>query len=237
MPRKTLSLSNVELKMADNGSGSFVGYASTFNGVDSYDDMILPGAYSAIVAGIKSGTVRSPKMFVNHDSWSAIPVGKWPTLEEDSKGLIVHGELTPGNMQSDQIKAAMLHGTIDGLSIGYALKNTDYIMQDVDGGQIRVINNISRLAEVSIVTWPADDDARIDLTSVKSALDEITSIKEFEDFLRDAGGFSKSLATATASRAKRLFTRSDSGVIDVPSALPDDLAALIAENFKNSRTL
>jgi HK97 family phage prohead protease len=237
MPRKILSLSDVELKMSADGGGSFVGYASTFNGIDSYNDMILPGAYAGIIAGIKAGSVRLPKMFVNHDSWSSIPLGKWTGLEEDDHGLLVHGELTPGNLQAGQIKAAMQHETIDGLSIGYSLKNTDYINKESDAGQIRIISNISRLAEISVVTWPADDDARIDLTSVKSALDEITSIKEFEDFLRDAGGFSKSLATAAASRAKRLFTRSDSGVIDLPSALPEDLAALIAENFKNSRTL
>lgn len=237
MLRKTLLLSDVCLKMADSAAGVFTGYASTFNGIDSYGDRIMPGAYSGIIAGIKAGTVRPPKMFVNHDSWSAIPPGKWPSLQEDEIGLFVGGELTPGNMQSDQLKAAMKHGTIDGLSIGYSLANTDYHTEEVGDTQIRVITNISRLAEISIVTWPADDDARIDLSSVKSALDEINSIKDFEDFLREAGGFSKSLATATASRAKRLFTRSESDVIDLQSALPDDLAALIAENLKNSRIL
>jgi hypothetical protein len=89
------------------------------------------------------------------------------------------------------------------------------------------------LVEVSIVTFPADDAARVDLSSVKSALDCITSIKEFEDFLREAAGFSKSLATATASRAKRIFAQSESDKL----ILPQDIQQLIADNLKNARTL
>jgi len=99
--------------------------------------------------------------------------------------------------------------------------------------QIRVIKNVSDLAEVSVVTFPADYAARVNLDSVKSALDGIESIKDFEDFLREAGGFSKSLATATASRAKRIFARSESETIE----LPKDLQQIIAANLKTARTL
>jgi len=75
--------------------------------------------------------------------------------------------------------------------------------------------------------------ARVNLDSVKSTLDEIQTIKDFEDFLREAGGFSKSLATATASRAKRLFAQRESE----PIAIPDELQRIIAENLKTARTL
>jgi hypothetical protein len=160
-------------------------------------------------------------------------VGKWLGLAEDSKGLLMEGELTPGNPQAAVVKAGMQHETIDGLSIGYALRNSDFDMVETDGKEIRVIKNISELYEVSIVTYPADDAARVDLSSVKSALDSIETIKDLEDFLREAGGFSKSLATATASRAKRLFSQSESEKFQ----LPDELQRMIAENLKTSRTL
>lgn len=230
--RKQLLLGNVELKFAKADAGMFTGYASVFGGVDSYNDTILPGAYKSVIDRIQTGSARMPKMFVNHRSYD-LPVGKWLGLAEDSKGLLMDGELTPGNPQAAVVKAGMQHETIDGLSIGYALRKSDYEVVEKDGQEIRIIKNISQLFEVSIVTYPADDAARVDLSSVKSALDNIETIKDLEDFLREAGGFSKSLATATASRAKRLFSQSESEKFQ----LPDELQRMIAENLQTSRTL
>lgn len=230
--RKHITLTDVQLKFASGNAGTFSGYASVFGGVDSYSDTILPGAYKSVIERIMDGAARMPKMFVNHRSWE-LPVGKWTSITEDDKGLRMEGELTPGNPQAAVVKAAMQHETVDGLSIGYMLRedDVDYIKGD-DGDRIRVIRNISELSEVSIVTYPADDAARVDLSSVKSALEQIHSIKDFEDFLREAGGFSKGLATATASRAKRIFAQSES-----EPQLPDELQRLIAENLKSARTL
>lgn len=233
MMRKNLVLDNVGLKFAKGETGAFSGYASVFGGVDSYRDTIMPGAYKSVIERIKAGSARMPKMFINHKSYE-LPVGKWLSMEEDAKGLLMSGELTPGMTEAQTVKAAMQHGTIDGLSIGYGLNGDDVEYEDEEEyGRVRVIKNISELYEISIVTYPADDAARVDLTSVKSALDQVESIKEFEDFLREAGGFSKSLATATASRAKRLFSQSESE----KQKLPDELQRIIAANLQSSRTL
>ena len=232
MMRKNIVLDNVGLKFAKGETGGFSGYASVFGGVDSYNDTIMAGAYKSVIERIKSGAARMPKMFVNHKSYE-LPVGKWLEIAEDSKGLLMQGELTPGMSDAEKVKAAMQHGTIDGLSIGYGLNRDDVEMVEKDDGVVRVIKNISELYEISIVTYPADDSARVDLSSVKNALDLVESIKDFEDFLREAGGFSKSLATATASRAKRLFSQSESE----KSKLPDELQRIIAANLQNSRTL
>ena len=95
----------------------------------------------------------------------------------------------------------MLHGTIDGLSIGFRMKEGDY---EIEGAN-RTIKNITDLVEISVVTFPADDVARVDLTSVKSALEGITSIRDLEEFLRESGGFSKGLAQAVLTRSKQLY--------------------------------
>lgn len=232
MMRKNLVLDNVGLKFAKDDTGAFSGYASVFGGVDSYRDTILPGAYKSVIERIQAGSARMPKMFINHKSYE-LPVGKWLSMEEDDKGLLMLGELTPGMDEAKTVKAAMQHGTIDGLSIGYGLNRDDVEMVEKDDGVVRIIKNVSELYEISIVTYPADDAARVDLSSVKSALDQVESIKDFEDFLREVGGFSKSLATATASRAKRLFSQSESE----KSKLPDELQRIIAANLQNSRTL
>lgn len=202
--RKTLNLVDVDLKF-DGDAGRFQGYASAFGGVDSYGDTIVKGAFES--------TLRlngKPRMFYNHD-WN-MPIGKYLTAKEDDKGLLVEGELTPGMSLSSEVRAAMKHGTIEGLSIGGYVKKGDY--DETETG--RVIRRWSNLVEVSPVVFPADSGARIDLSTVKgidveSALAEIETIRDFERFLRDAGGLSKGAATALVARAKVILTAGEPG--------------------------
>jgi HK97 family phage prohead protease len=201
MERKTLSLSDCDIKL-EGDSGRFAGYASVFGGVDSYKDTIVKGAYEYTLR--KNG---KPKMFVQHDS-TALPVGKWVSAKEDDHGLLVEGEFTPGMVRADEVRAALKHGTVDGLSIGYMLGKNDF--EDMaDGG--RLIKRVTKLVEVSIVTFPADSAARVDLSSVKSEIDGLETIRDFESFLRDAGGFSKGLTEALVSRARIVFARGEPG--------------------------
>jgi hypothetical protein len=60
----------------------------------------------------------------------------------------------------------------------------------------------AELVEISVVEDPADLGAKIG--DVKSALNEMKTLKEIETLLRDAGGFSRSDATALVSRIKSL---------------------------------
>lgn len=206
--RKTISLSDVSLKM-EGETGKFSGYASVFGGVDSQGDTIVKGAFDYSLK--KNG---KPKMFFNHE-WH-MPVGKWLVAKEDDHGLYVEGELTPGLALAADVRAAMQHGTLDGLSIGGFLKKGDY--EETEGG--RIVRRWSNLMEVSPVVFPADGAARIDLSSVKgeefaAALEEdiagLETLREFECFLRDAGGLSKGAAKALTARAKVLFARRDAG--------------------------
>lgn len=194
--KKTLALAACEIKL-EGDAGTFAGYASVFGGVDSYGDTIMPGAYKRTLK--QNGM---PKMFLQHDAYG-LPIGKWTNAIEDDKGLWVEGELTIGMTRADDTYAALKHGTLDGLSIGYYLRANDYVARE-DGG--RDIKHVSKLVEVSVVTFPADGAARVDIDSVKSAgLDQLETIKDFEYFLRDAGGMSRELAKALASRAKVVF--------------------------------
>jgi uncharacterized protein len=198
---KTLSLVDVSLK-TQGDTGTFSGYASVFGGVDSYGDTILPGAFAET---LKAGM---PKMFFNH-SWS-MPIGKWTAAKEDNKGLFLSGELTPGLALAADVRAAMKHETLDGLSIGGYLQKDDY--KDTDAGG-RLIHKWSKLAEVSPVVFPADSAARIDLASVKSVdfealLPECKTERDLERLLRDAG-LPKWEAMAIVSRAKAILSGRD----------------------------
>ncbi len=190
---KTIAVDDIDLKM-DGASRKFRGYASVFNGTDSYGDTILPGAFS------KALKDAMPKMFFGHE-WN-LPIGKWLTAVEDEKGLLVEGELTEGNPQSDAVLAALRHGTVDGLSIGFRLNKDDYEEKETGG---RLIKSISRLFEISVVSFPADGAARI--AEVRSEdIEDIKTIRDLESFLRDAGGFSKTAAATLIAKAKAIFS-------------------------------
>lgn len=199
----TLGLRDVCLKASGEGY-SFEGYASKFNGVDSYGDTILPGAYkNAITTLRKEG--RSPKMFFNHKAWD-LPVGKWRKFEEDDEGLFVAGTLTKGMSLVEDLRLALADETLDGMSVGIGMKSDDYEWVDDPKSSIsRIIKNVTSLREISLVSFPADDKGRIDKDSIKGELDHVNTLQELEAFLRDAGGFSKAAATAVASRAKAIL--------------------------------
>lgn len=202
--RKTINVSAADLKV-DGETGKFAGYASVFGGVDSYGDTIVKGAFEATLK-----TNGKPKMFYNHD-WD-IPIGKYLVAHEDDKGLFVEGEFTPGMTKSSEVRAAMKHGTIDGLSIGGFVKRGDY--EETETG--RRIKNWSTLVEVSPVVFPADSAARVDAGSVKvmdleAALADVETIRDFERLLRDAGGFSKAMAAKVVARAKVIFSEREPG--------------------------
>lgn len=215
--RKTLSLSEAEFKFSAE-TGVFKGYASVWDGIDTYGDTIKKGAY---LETLKEHGL--PKMFFDH-KWD-MPVGKYTNADEDAKGLWVEGELTPGHSRAADVRAAMLHQTLDGLSVGGMLRAGDF-KSTPQGG--RIIHKWSKLVEVSPVVFPADGSARIE--SVKGEeiiqeIDSIESIRDFESFLRDAGSLSKGAAQALAARAKTVFGRGEPDPSAIDAKHLADIAA------------
>ncbi|WP_444959716.1 HK97 family phage prohead protease [Microbulbifer sp. VVAC002] len=213
MERKALSFEECEIKFANGKPSQFTGYASKFGNVDSDGDVVVAGAFDQIIeTGVK------PKMFFNHNHY-AVPIGKYSHLETDEVGLIAHGEFTSGISMAKDVQAAMQDGTVDGLSWGGLVSHDDTEWQ---GDGTRLIKVVNTLREISVVTYPSNDEARVDLGTFKSALHQCETIRDFERFLREAGSFSKSLAEATTKRAKVLFAgepRGEAGVDEINQML------------------
>jgi len=195
METKTTPISDCEIKQADDG-WTFEGYASKFDGVDSYNDTIHKGAYTETLKN------RSMPVMMRYEHRAgALPPGKWIKIGEDDVGLPVVGELTRGMSLSTDIKAAMEHGTLNGLSIGYRIPKGG--AEEVDG--VRHIKKID-LVEISIVQNPADSGAQV--TGMKAEIESLDSLKDFEWFLRDAEGqFSRATAKCFISRLKSFVER------------------------------
>ena len=212
MQHKSLTLNEVEVKFDTVGGLKFSGYASKFNGIDSYGDTIIKGAY----ANTLQDRQRPIQMRWNH---YGDVIGKWTRIEEDDTGLYVEGELTPGHSKAQDVYASMKHGAISGMSIGYYVKEHEFT---ADG--VRVLKEIE-LVEISIVETPADLGAQV--TDLKSAVERMTTLKEIESLLRDVCGGSKAVAQTIISRVKAISEPRDAGQTE------EAIAAAIALKLKS----
>lgn len=184
---------------AVSDEGVIEGYGSVFGVPDSYDDVVVAGAFAKSLSEHKAaGTM--PAMLWQHGSDH--PIGVWTEMVEDAKGLRVKGQLALEVSKGKEAHALLKMGAVNGLSIGFVSKEWAYDRET----EIRTLNAVD-LWEVSLVTFPANGKSRV--TNVKSA-DELSAPKDAERILRDAG-FSKADATALVSRVMRMGEeRSDS---------------------------
>lgn len=181
--------------------GVFTGYGSVFGNVDSYKEVVAPGAFAESLAGWKDAG-RLPPVLWQHRSGE--PVGPYLDLREDEHGLFAKGQLLINDVQrAKEARALMKAKAVNGLSIGFVTREDSF--DRVTG--IRTLKKVD-LWEISIVTFPANAAAQI--SGVKSAIDAIETFADAERYLRDAGGLSKAQALAFVSRIKSLSGRSES---------------------------
>jgi HK97 family phage prohead protease len=189
MQRKSIDLSLSNIKAQPEGK--FEGYASVFGNIDLYGDIIETKAFSKSLVG------RKFPVAMLHQHKPSEVIGKWTSITEDDYGLYVVGELTPGHSIADNVKASLLHGAMNGMSIGF-----DIVDHEEKNGN-RIIKSID-LWEISVVTFPANQESRIE--SVKSAIDSIKSLTDAEILLRDTLGLSRLEAKSFISQVKSLST-------------------------------
>jgi hypothetical protein len=226
MDRKILPF---ELKLAvDAPTGAFEGYGAVFGNVDSYGDMIVAGAFKKTLAAWKKEK-RLPKMLLQHGGWGSsvedyLPIGLWTDMREDEKGLWCEGVFADTSLGQDVRKLCSMEPrpALDGLSIGYYAKTVTYGTKPEDPR--RTLKEID-LEEVSIVTFPANEQARI--AAVKSARD--FTIREFETALERG-----TLPALTSSDAKKLLSGGFKALSAARDA-GDDEAAQLASRFRALR--
>ena len=190
MEYKRLDLQTSAIK-AEGESMTFEGYASMFNGIDSYGDTIRPGAYAKTLEN------RSRPIRLRWNHFGPV-IGKFEEIREDEYGLFVKGSLTPEHSVASDVYASLKHGAVDGMSIGYRVKD------DEMEGNIRVLKEIE-LIEISVVEEPADLGATVDdVKDIKELIGQIESPRDAERFMREACGFSRVHAKSFVSRIKRL---------------------------------
>lgn len=206
MKRKDASLKIRDFDLsvkAVSDDGLFSGYGSVFGEVDSYREVVAPGAFAESLAQIKAKGRPVPVLWQHR---SGEPIGVYSSLAEDAHGLKVEGQLVLEVGRAKEAHALMKAGAVSGLSIGYYVREDSWDEKE----RVRTLKKVD-LVEVSLVTFPANDEARVDTIKSKLAHGSLPTKPEFEQLLREAG-FSKSQAAVIANRGlSHLLDRSESG--------------------------
>jgi HK97 family phage prohead protease len=212
-----------KVKAADD-TGAIEGYASVFGVRDSYNEVVLPGAFAdSLAKHQREGTY--PLMLWQHNPDE--PIGVWNELSDDGRGLFAKGQLLQGVRRADEALIMLKAKAIQGLSIGY--REVD--VSPADNTTPRQLIKLD-LLEASIVSFPANRRARIEGVKADGMISDFArrlrdgdapSIKEFEDVLREAG-VPKAMAVQIASvgYAKAIRSESEGGEAN-PSAVKDSL--------------
>jgi len=193
LQNKRTAAARLEIKAAGD-DGVFEGYGSVFDQVDSYSETVARGAFAeSLKDHAAAGTL--PALLWQHNP--AQPIGVYTEMREDEKGLYVKGQLTLETQMGRDAHALLKAGALNGLSIGFMPVK----WEDNSDTNIRKLVQID-LWEVSLVTFPANERARVE--SVKSSLEGCESLKDVERQLRDSLGVSQDEATAIVGRIKRI---------------------------------
>ncbi len=195
MEHKAISF---EIKKELDADGVFEGYASTFGNIDNGMDIVARGAFQ------KSLGNRKVRMLWQHDMTQ--PIGVWDSIEETERGLYVKGRISKEVQKGREAMALMRMGALDSMSIGFVTKQAS----QEGNGSVRRLDEVD-LYEISLVTFPMNEKATV--TDVKS----LTTEREFERFLRDAG-YSRKEATAIALHGFK-------GLTDTRDAVADEAAS------------
>ncbi len=170
-----MEFKHLSLEWKADEHGAIEGYGAVFDVVDQGGDIIAPGAFRQSL-----NAARKVKMLYQHDPREV--VGVWDTLLEDEKGLRVTGKMLTTVKAGAEAYELVKAGAIDGLSIGYKT------VKSMDRNGKRVIMQ-AELWEVSLVTFPMNEMARID--AVKAA--ELSE-RDLERMLTRDAGLSRTVA-------------------------------------------
>ena len=213
----------------DDKPGTIEGYVSVYGVRDSYNEVVMPGAFADSLARQKrEGSY--PLMLWQHDTHE--PIGVWDDLSDDGKGLWGKGRLLiDANVPTaDKVYSLAKNDAVRGMSIGYL----EVDVEPGTNGDPRKLIKLD-LMEASIVSFPANRRAMVDAVKSEQSWSKLEDLarrlrdndpmpaKEFEDILREAG-VPKSMAVQIASVGYAKAIRSESGGEEANPAVTTALA-------------
>ena len=147
---RTIDVQDLELRM-DGDNPTVVGYGAVFNSMSNdlggFREYIAPEAFE----GRLEDDVR---FLVNHDANLVLArtTNNTLRLSVDEKGLRYEADM-PNTSTARDLMELLKNGTISQSSFAFTVEDDSWEMKD--GMNVRTINKVSRLYDVSSVTYPA----------------------------------------------------------------------------------
>jgi HK97 family phage prohead protease len=149
------------------GEGEFAGYAATFDQEpDLQGDVIAPKAFLQSIADWKARGAMPPLLWNHEWDTPASVLGVVTDMSEDSRGLLVTGQLDLTHEPSVAVWKAMKAGRITAFSFAFA------IIEEHKDGEVNVLDQLDIL-DVTITPSPANRNAQ--LVSVKTSTEHTKS--------------------------------------------------------------
>lgn len=166
---KFKAVSDVSIK-AEGSDFIIEGYGAIFGNVDSYNDIVEPGAFTKTLNEMRDRIC----LCYQHDIH--MPIGKMMEMHEDNKGLYFKARISDAE---EGIKQKIKEGILKEFSIGYS--TIKYEMEEKGEG-MRPICHLKevKLWEISLVTIAANDKAGLLSFSGKSEWSKDILIEEFD---------------------------------------------------------
>ena len=151
---RTIDVQDLELRM-DGDNPVVVGYGAVFNSMSND----LGGFREYIGSEAFEGRLEDDVRFlINHDG---MPLARTTNgtlrLSVDERGLKYEAKLNPNVSTSRDLMELLKDGTINQSSFAFIVEDDSWEMKD--GMNVRTINKVSRLYDVSAVTYPAYNEA------------------------------------------------------------------------------
>lgn len=164
------SAASLEIK-AEGDVLSIRAYVLAFNNVDSWGDIILPGACDKFLA---SENAKRMRLCYQHRMDEVIGVIRDKGVDE--RGMWIEADVLNTTTGSD-VQKLLRAGAIDEFSIGYIADKFSFQEQE-DGKEVRLLEDIT-IWEASPVTRAANP--RAVLIDAKSELDRLDFVEELSD--------------------------------------------------------
>ena len=159
---RTFNVQDLELRQ-EGDDNVVVGYGSVFNTLSNE----LGGFKEIIAEGAFDGRLNDDVRFlINHDG---LPLARTTNgtlkLTTDERGLKYEAKVANTSLGRDLIEL-MRNGTINQSSFAFVVEDDSWEVRD--GVNVRTINKVSRLYDVSAVTYPAYEEASVALRSMEN---------------------------------------------------------------------
>lgn len=151
------------------------GYASTFGNMDSYGDIIEPGAFKKTIT--ERGPHGNGAIKALWEHWE--PFGRIIDLSEDSHGLWMKGRATDTAENQDRLKY-MDDGVVDSMSIGFSIPDGKSWWED--DMWTRHIDEV-KLYEISAVMFPANELAVVSNVRKSAELHRLLKTVSADDLM------------------------------------------------------